>query len=179
MPYPDRIYGNVTPHINTGELRDIERVKKLLSSPDVHVAYLLGDGHFWIDFALAQPNIDLVVVRKFNPFNEPDAHNRDADGNVQWNHKPQECLDYVLTHHKKYQGNPKVRFILWNEPTHSATDPNRSLIKLSQWMAEVGRLFATNRFGAALGAIAAAKTNSLTGKPENLEAWKPLLDILA
>ncbi len=179
MNYPDRIFNNVTPHFSTGELRDPERGKRLLSSPDVHVAYLLGDGHFWIDFALAQPNIDLVVVRKFNPFGEPDAHNRDADGNVQWNHSPQECLDYVLSHHKKYQGNPKVRFILWNEPTHSASDPKRSLKQLSIWMARVGELFAMNGFGVAIGAIAAAKTNSLTGKPENLEAWKPVLDVLA
>ena len=179
MTYPDRIYGNCTPHINAAEMRDPERVKRLLSSPDVHVAYFLNAGEFWIDYALAQPNIDLVIVRVFNPFNEPDAHNRDADGNVQWNHKPQECLNYVMAHHRKYQGNKKVRFILWNEPTHNPDDPRRSLLALSQWMAEVGRLFATNGFGAALGAIAAAKTNSLTGKPENLEAWKPLLDVLA
>ena len=179
MAYPDRIYGNVTPHINAAEMRDPERVKRLLSSPDVHVAYFLNASEFWIDYALAQPNIDLVIVRVFNPFNEPDAHDRDADGNVQWNHKPQECLNYVLAHHRKYQGNKKVRFILWNEPTHNPDDPNRSLLKLSQWMAEVGRLFATNGFGAALGAIAAAKTNKQTGKSENLEAWKPLLDVLA
>lgn len=180
MQYPQ---ANIIPHLNTGELRDADRVRKLLSSPDIHVAYLLGDGHHWIDYALAQPNIQLVIVRRWNPFNEPQGHNRDIDGAMHQNRTAQEVFNHFLAAgHGKYKGNKKVRWIWgWNEPSHTPHDPSKDLVQLNKWMADIARLFAQNGYGAAIGGYAVAKTNSLPIQDVATwrKAWKYVLDVLA
>lgn len=176
-------HANITPHINTGELRDESRVKALLASPHIHVAYLLGDHRGWIDYALAQPNIKLVVVRRWNPFGYPNAHDTDIDGQLHQLKTPEEVFTSFLSKkHTMYQGNPRVRWIYgWNEPSAHPTDPSRDLLQLNTWMAKVGELFAQNGYGAALGGYAAAKTNSLPIKDvaKWRKAWKLVLDVLA
>lgn len=167
---------NITANINVAQPRDFQRMWAFLESPQVRVAYLMNAGHDTIDHALK--HCELVVVRIFNPFNEPDAHNRNVDGYIHHTRQPQAILDYLNRHFAKYKGIQKLRFIVgWNEPETNPNDPERDLKQLIQWMADVGDLLASNGYGAALGTFAVAKTIPLP--LTNKEIWIPLYEVLA
>lgn len=167
--------GNWTVHLNTGQVRSVEKARLFLAAPHVSTAYLLGDGHDWIDYCLDQPNLKTIVVRPYNIFKDNHVY---PDETIHFRRKAHEPVGMMDAYHNKYRGNDRIFWIITNEPEHDGQDVYGSIRQQIKWIADDARYRIEQGYNAALGGWAAAKTIRIENNTFiDPEAWVPVLQL--
>lgn len=166
---------NWTVHLNTAEVRDFKAARDFLAAPHVRVAYLLHASKDWIDYCLAQSNIEMIVVRPYNAFRDNHAY---PDETLHHRRNSRDPLGWLFDYYGHYRGNPKIRWIFTNEPEHNQNSHLTNIAQQMTWIADHAQSLAENGFGCAMGGWAAAKTIRIeNGKFIGGEDWAPVLRI--